>query len=301
MRAKAIKLAFAGPVHFGGGRLSDGSPVCDVATLFSALYIEALHDGGADDLLCAARSGDLGLSDSFPYQGARLYLPKPNISFAGVEAARRADSRARKAAKKLKYIPLESMGDYVRGSLDPIAEIERFSIGESFLRTKVNLEHRDKPDAEPYFVGGFSFAPGCGIYFILEGSYDIVPLLEQLGYSGIGGKRTSGYGGFTFSIEDIEIPEPQVRKARMLLSSAAPRKDELDENLLAGARYRLVRKGGFVQSVSHAPTPRRKRDFWTFCPGSVFSTTFSGEVFDVNDTPESHPVYRYARAMWMEV
>ena len=303
MEATVVKLAFAGPVHFGNGRLSDGSPTCDAATLFSALYIEALRKGSADELLCAARSGELGISDAFPYRGEQLYLPKPNIVFdnGDGEAARSGDSRARKAAKKLKYLRLESLADFTHGKLDPVEELARFDIGESFLRMKVNLQRANGPDAKPYSVGGFSFARGCGIYFIAEGSFDLRPLLEQLSYSGLGGKRSSGYGSFEFDLESMDLPTPREGAQRMLLSSAAPREDELDGSLLSGARYRLERKGGFVQSANHAPTPRRKRDLWTFSPGSVFSTPFAGDVFDVNDTPGAHPVYRYARAMWMGV
>ena len=87
----------------------------------------------------------------------------------------------------------------------------------------------------------------------------------------------------------------------MLLTSALPREDELTDALLEGAKYHLVRKGGFVQSASHASTPRKKRSMWLFAPGSVFERRFEGDVFDVNATPGAHPVYRYARAMWMEV
>lgn len=60
-------------------------------------------------------------------------------------------------------------------------------------------------DAEPYHVGGFQFAPNCGVYFLVAGSYDLLPLLEQLSYSGIGGKRSSGYGRFEFSVSDNSL------------------------------------------------------------------------------------------------
>ena len=53
MENRIVRLSFQSPVHFGGRRLSDGECTCDAATLFSALYIEALNMGCADDLLCA--------------------------------------------------------------------------------------------------------------------------------------------------------------------------------------------------------------------------------------------------------
>ena len=305
MADRIVKMSFTGPVHFGARRLSDGMYTCDAATLFSALYIEAMQAGCADELLRAAKAGDLQLSDAFPYIGEELYIPKPMVGGVRPDAGQtgRADSRERKANKKLKYIPLSALDDFLAGDFDFIGALERFDLGTSFARTKVNLTRETSEDAEPYHVGAFSFNPDCGIYFVVRGAFDAAPLFEQLGYSGIGGKRTSGYGRFTARVEVAEgfrfADDPSGRA--MLLSSGLPREDELTDELMAGAKYHLSRKGGFVQSATHADTFRKKRDMWAFAPGSVFARGFEGDVFDVNATPESHPVYRYARAMWMEV
>lgn len=307
MATRMVKLTFQAPVHFGDGRLSDGEYTCDAATLFSALFIEALKAGCADELLAAAKSGDLSISDAFPYIGERLYVPKPMacVSERAVSSTESGDSRARKANKALKYIPADKLGDFLGGSFDFVGELERFNNGASFLCTKVNLTRSTSDDAEPYHVGGYRFAPECGLFFLVNGTYDVRPLMEQLSYSGIGGKRSSGYGRFTFEIrEDVPlrlVDESSFGKRAILLSSALPREDELTDSLLEGARYHLVRKGGFVQSTSHAPTPRKKRSLCLFASGSVFERCFEGDVFDVNATPGAHPVYRYARAMWMEV
>ena len=307
MATQMVKLTFQAPVHFGDGRLSDGEYTCDAATLFSALFIEALKEGCADELLAAAKSGDLSISDVFPYIGERLYVPKPMacVSERAANSAESGDSRARKANKALKYIPADKLGDFLGGSFDFVGELEQFNNGASFLRMKVNLTRSTSDDAEPYHVGGYRFAPECGLFFLVNGTYDVRPLMEQLSYSGIGGKRSSGYGRFTFEICD-EVPlrladGSSFGKRAMLLSSALPRENELTDSLLEGAKYHLVRKGGFVQSTNHAPTPRKKRSLCLFASGSVFERCFEGDVFDVNATPGAHPVYRYARAMWMEV
>lgn len=310
MDTTIVKLSFVGPVHFGAGRLTDSAYICDAATLFSAMYIEALHMGMADELLAAARLGDLGLSDAFPYVGDTFYLPKPMVASGTFEQkppTGAGDSRERKANKKLGYIPAARYADYMAGKFDAVAELERFKPGVASLQAKVNLERLDGPDAEPYFVGGFSYAPNAGLYFLVRGSFDLAPILEQLIYSGIGGKRSSGYGRFTYTL----MPAAQLGCAlsdgsaaagtSVLLSTATPTQDELDDGLLRGARYRLVRKGGFVQSVSHSDTPQKKRDLYLFAAGSTFAKRFDGDVFDVNATPGAHPVYRYARAFWMGV
>ena len=307
MATQMVKLAFRAPVHFGDGRLSDGEYTCDAATLFSALFIEALKAGCADELLAAAKSGDFSISDAFPYIGERLYVPKPMacVSEHAANSAESGDSRVRKANKALKYIPADKLSVFLSGSFDFVGELERFNNGASFLRTKVNLTRSTSDDAEPYHVGGYRFAPECGLFFLVDSTYDVQPLMEQLSYSGIGGKRSSGYGRFTFEIcKDVPlrlVDESNFGKRAMLLSSALPREDELTDSLLEGARYHLIRKGGFVQSTSHASAPRKKRSLCLFASGSVFERYFEGDVFDVNATPDAHPVYRYARAMWMEV
>lgn len=310
MDTKVVKLAFQAPVHFGAGRLSGGVPTCDAATLFSALYIEALRMDMQDELLAAAQSGALALSDAFPYAGDTYYLPKPMVVRDAHDEqsvlSAQDDARARKASKKLEFVSAECYADCLRGVLDSVRELERFCIGRSFVQTKVNLTRSAKNDADPYHVGGFSFEPGAGLYIIVKGSFDLTPFLDQLRFSGIGGKRSVGFGRFDYRIEEVD-PTADIRIAPdacsrcVLLSSAAPTSDELQDELLEGAHYRLARKGGFVQSSTHSDTFKKKRDMFLFVAGSTFSRTFSGDVFDVNDTPGAHPVYRYAKAMWLEV
>lgn len=307
MSDRIVKLSFHAPVHFGRRRLSDSEYICDAATLFSALYIEALSMGCADDLLHAAKTGEIAFSDAFPYIGEQLYIPKPMIALPRAVEARSesSDSRSRKANKKLRFIPMKKLPDYLDGSFDFVSELGRFDLGASCVRTKVNLTKAASEDAEPYHVGGFSYNPGCGIYFIVRGTFDVEPLFVQLGFSGIGGKRSSGYGRFSPKFLDANLPglasEDDFGKRAMLLSSSLPREDELSDGLFRDAQYRLEKKGGFVQSCAHAPTPRKKRDMWVFAPGSVFERSFGGGVFDVNQTKGAHPVYRYARSMWMEL
>lgn len=313
MVSTIVRMSFRGPVHFGQGRLSDGGYTCDAGTLFSALYIEALREGSQDELLEAVRCGELAISDAFPYMGETLYLPKPMVGSEVFdrrnqeqEALGRRDSRERKANKKLSFVPAERYRDYLKGEFDPVTELARFNFGKSSLQTKVNLTREDGDDARPYFVGGFTYSPGSGIYFIVQGNYDLAGLMEQLSYAGIGGKRTSGYGRFEFRIEDSSsqsVADPDSKRVGdyVLLSTAAPRSDELDDMLLEGARYKLVRRGGFIQSTTHSPTPQKKRDMYLFAAGSTFTRRFEGDVFDVNETTDGHPVYRYAKALWMGV
>jgi CRISPR-associated protein Csm4 len=316
MDTKIVRLNFLAPVHFGDGRLSGSEYSCDAATLFSALFIEALRTGADGLLLEAARSGEFSISDAFPFVGDTLYFPKPMMPSGAIGDAEPAtgakpqeqgldDSIMKKAFKKLRFIPADNYHDYFTGSFDPVFELKRFSLGKSALQTKVNLTRAHKDDAEPYHVGGFCFNENAGLYFIVRGSYDVSPLLKQLQYSGIGGERSSGYGRFEYELSGKSPLQPsptdRAEVRFVLLASAAPAPEELNERLLAGAYYGLKRKGGFVQSFTHSDTPQKKRDFYTFAAGSVFSRKFDGDIFDVNAIPGAHPVYRYAKVLWMEV
>ncbi len=317
MKTRIVKLKFKAPVHFGGGRLSDSGYACDASTLFSALFIEALRTGEADRLLEATRKGKFLISDAFPYIGDTLYLPKPMVPPAAASEKRAQptaeDSRVRKASKKLEYIPRQSYQAYLEGAFDPIAELENFNLGRSMLHTKVNLEREESGDAKPFHVGSYYYEPGAGLYFLAQtDGFDFEPLLEQLSYSGIGGKRTSGYGRFDFVVDEADASteglfadtsHDTVDKdaCYVLLSTASPAKDELTEDLLSGSRYRLVRKGGFVQSTTYSETLQKKRELYMFAAGSVFSQRFCGDVFDVSGPQGMHPVYKYGRAMWMEL
>ena len=49
-----------------------------------------------------------------------------------------------------------------------------------------------------------------------------------------------------------------------------------------------------------AKEARRKRDFHVFAAGSCFANQFLGDIFDVS-TGGAHPVYRYAKPLFMEV
>ncbi|WP_314026262.1 type III-A CRISPR-associated RAMP protein Csm4 [Olsenella uli] len=303
MSMRIIKLSFTAPVHFGTTRLSDANPTLDAGALFSAMYIEALKMGCAEELLAAVRSDELCISDGFPYAGSILYLPKPMLRSKRAESES-VDSRARKAAKKLDFIAMEHLRSYFEGTMDPIGEYEAFDIGSATVRTKVNLTHERKPDAEPYHIGSFTYNQGAGMYFIVDGGYSLEPILEQLQYSGVGGERSSGYGRFTFTTENFaEFNAGAGFDASLyvLLSTSTPRDSELSDRLLNSARYKLIRRGGFVESTTHHAVPQKKRDLYLFAAGSTFSSTFNGDIFDVNATSGGHPVYRYAKAMLMEM
>ena len=75
--------------------------------------------------------------------------------------------------------------------------------------------------------------------------------------------------------------------------------DEL-EQALEDASYLMQKRSGFVASAIYADEWRKKRDLYVFSAGSCFKNCFQGDIFDVSDGGR-HPVYRYAKPLFMGV
>ena len=295
------KLHFTTPVHFGddsGGNLLTAVRMTfrgDV--LFSALYMQ----GNAELFRQAVASGELWFSDAFPYCGDILYLPKPIGLWNRERNA--GDPSMRKLFKKLQYIPMDHLTEFLHGMSDPRKLDCTFAVSHD--TTRVN--RRDFEDPLPYQVSAMRFVDGCGLYVIVQSlREEILTDFEQrltlLSADGIGGRRSSGWGKFTW--ERFPIPdtlkkglEDEEAPCQMLLSTALPRDNDL-ENAMEGACYLLVRRGGFTYSPLTQPT--KKRTLYLFGAGSTFPKRFEGQLLDVGlNMP--HPVWRYAEAGFMGV
>ena len=308
MKYSVYKFEFNAGVHIGDSSLEDSEFQIHADTIFSALCLQALQEGGETGLnaFCdMAREGRITISDAFPYIGDTLYIPKPMLQ---VQSERDGNSADKKNFKKMKYIPIDKVDDFVKGNIDAAAVNNDMSrLGSSELRTQASIKGLE--ETLPYHVGVYRFAEGNGLYMIAgyesdEDKYKLEDLLIALSYDGIGGKRSSGLGRFTLKPakmpEKLAIALQDTSAEKYIALSVCLPDSELDDDLLAGASYGLIRRGGFVYSADYAAEPRRKKDIYLFQPGSVFEKRFKGSVFDVSDGG-SHPVYRYAMPLWMGV
>lgn len=303
MNTYFYRLTFKTPVHFGQGRLSGSGSGIFADTLFSALYIEALGMGEADKLLALAKDGSLSLSDLFPFSGAACFVPKPIMR---IQTDKKGDSSLKKKFKGLTHIPVSDIDEYIGGDYDPDKAAEKLrGIGKSTLRQSVRIV--EDSDNEPYSVGLFTFAEGCGLYFAASVSDETKQLLDRLmtalSFAGIGGERSSGLGKFSFECTEADESFKKrlnVGGKAMSLSVCLPTDNEL-ETAMKNATFETVKRSGFVGSESYADTPLRKRDLYCFKAGSVFADRFAGDIFDVSTDEGRHPVYRYARPMWFSV
>ncbi len=302
MKYLMYSLRFPAGVHFGEKSLDESRYSFSADTLFSALYIEALKSGEelAGWLYQKAASGGILFSDAFPYIGETHYLPKP---MKRVETSdHQGDSGIKKAYKSLTHIPMDDMGKYMRGELDPIYEKNKLrDLGKRYLKTSAAIHGRE--ETEPYHVGVYYFHHDCGLYFIVgladEADQDqIYDLLDSLSFSGIGGKRSSGLG--RFEIKNMrELDSQRFERegdAYMSLSISLPKESEM-EGTLRHAQYQVQKRGGFVASFDYAPEYRKKRDIFLFGAGSCFVQRFQGDIYDVSDGGK-HPVYRYAKPIF---
>ncbi|MCI8795472.1 MAG: type III-A CRISPR-associated RAMP protein Csm4 [Dorea sp.] len=303
MNYTVYKLEFTTGVHFGRGMLNDSDYVFQADILFSAMYIEALKCGKAEELYDSVRTGKLLFSDALPFNGDSYMIPKPLLR---IERGNRGDSEEKKKFKKLRYLPVDCLDEFISGNMDleedPMKDFGRF-------HQRVMASVRREGDTLPYHVGMFYFRPGNGLYVII--AYEsgkeknlAEELLEAVSYSGIGGEKSRGLGRF-------ELKTPGKRKEtlirrlqkessdKMLLSIALPREEEMDA-ALTGASYLLGKRSGFVWSDNYADELRKKADLYVFTAGSCFRNSFEGDIFDVSREGK-HPVYRYAKPLFMGV
>jgi CRISPR-associated protein Csm4 len=293
--SRLFKLDFD-RAHFGDGGLESSTISCGADTLYSALCINALRMGGQALLDELVASATLRLTDLLPYTGDRYLVPKPLRSIHT-----ESSSVQKKLAKKISFVPVEQLGDFLTGKadLDELAGLQS-RIGVHAVAAKASI-HNGRDDAEPYRVTCFHFADDAGLWVLATGTESELGLLSTLlhGLAALGGERTSGYGAFTLTEAEtpIELATSTTAASLMTLSVALPADDELDA-VLADATYRLVKRSGFISSATYAETPRRKRDLYKLAAGSVVTRPFDGVIADVG-RGGAHPVYSYARPLFL--
>lgn len=307
MKSQLFKLSFTGSVHFGDGGLMKAKSTLSADTVFSALCIEALGQGqtALEQLIEGVRADRIRISDGLPYIGDDYYVPKPLVQ---LDREQKGDSSVKKAVKKLEYLPVQCLEEYVRGDLDIKKQSEYFQDAFGAYRFVEKAAVFEAEDSMPYGVSVFQYYDRSGLYLCVQ--YErkedlelVEGLLLQLSFSGIGGKKSSGYGRFDLLYG--KMPSAFERHLNgtyekyMTLSVSVPGDEEI-KKVLEGSGYRLIRRSGFIDSPAYANTFRKKRDIYLMAPGSVFSERFSGQLVDVSSGGR-HPVYRYAKPVWLGV
>lgn len=297
------KLSFNTGVHLGEGRLSDSGSSISADTLFSAFCKEILSSMGEEKLRVfveEVKEGKLKFTDCFPYKGNSYFLPKPLLA---VRFPEENFMKNRKISKKMQYIDVKEYASYLEGVID----LDRYEVptfGKSGLKVSNSIE---KGEATPYHIGVFHFYKDSGLYFISADDNSIafeifMEVLEGIGLTGIGGKRSSGLGKFDIipGNNDLLIEKLKNSTGSNFISLTTSFPKEKEAEVLKEAKYILKRRGGFISSEEYSESPVRKKEFYSLAAGSVFKREFEGDVFDVS-RGGSHPVYRYGKPIFMEV
>lgn len=289
--------------HFGGGLLEQSQPTFTSQRLFSALFIEALKWGRADEFLDLAQSDSFHLSNAFFYYYG-FYLPKP-IGYPYKEILPQwsdidKNIEQTKQIKTIDYLHHYDFDSFVKGEAENLKELidEKNSFYTTESLTQVNVKQ------DPYRVGAIYYADEVSLAVIATKDEFVLSLFESLQYSGIGGKRTSGMGRFTLSTEELE--EDFLKRVTtntehpvMLLNDSLPNSEELEQALI-GSHYELKRSSGFAYSES-IDRYYRKQDIYEFSAGSTFKRTFNGKIIDAAPDDFPHPVWHYARPLFYQL
>lgn len=295
---KIYKIKFESPVRFHSsdyyGDLNSADFVASAATLFSALYYTALELKN-EKLQNYLLSEECYISDLLPYVYEDLYIPKPIIKY---DFKKELD---KKKMKKTRFIPLNMLKDYFENPQEIIDE--NIVFGEFNENIKAAIIRDGEP--RPYKVKSFTFEDGCGLYFVIKIKEELLAdfnlLLTVLGKTGIGGKKSSGYGKFSvLTIEESEELNELLKKESnnyLTLSSFIPKEEEF--SIITEGTYKMHLKSGFVYSEIYTDTAVKKDYKLIIDSGSCFPKRMKGQIYVENKG--NHPIYTYGKPLMIGV
>lgn len=320
-------LKFLTPVHFGdtanGGFLDKIAMSCSADTLFAALCQEAAWQGqeAVEQLITKVTQRKIVLSSLMPYfcdkqnnEDMHFYLPKPLLKSELSVHEPKSFKEVKELATQLKK---QKRSGFVRASqIKQLVECCKHGVSaelacESFAVPYVSARaalREDKPN--PYYVGSYVFAANAGLYFICGVQADedikfVESLLENLGHSGIGGKRSSGYGKFELKYDRLEVDEEfysydddealakmlhdEDSALQMCIAPLCPVADEIAD--VKKGTYKLIKRGGFIASPEL--TENIKRDsVYMLAEGSCFAKRLHGQMLEQRVAGVEHGIYR---------
>lgn len=314
MSIALIKLHFTTAVYFGTTNPFKGQNSFFADTLFSALFIEALKNKSEAKLLQLCKDGALIFSDSLPFICDKFFVPKPMLKIA---SQGELDPSERKKYKKLKFIEINELDNYLKGKVNFEAN-DTSALGKFATTTKLNLSTDNGVyEAVALYKELFKFKAGSGLYLVVKYQNKVdfdyfISLLNSLSFIGIGGLKFSGLGKFNIEIIDKgssvnkfsslldldKVNSHDTNAINMLLSTAYPKDEELSK-AIEGSTYLLVKRSGFIQP-SNNEISKKKKDRYYFAQGSCFKEKFAGDIFDIANNM-TRPSYSYAKPLFLRL
>lgn len=327
MKNIIYKLKFNSAVRFGPDGAQSGLATanwtCHADTFFSALCREWINVHGLEDMLemvLEAKEGRFLLSDLFPWSGTELFLPKPVLKIKVDRDEKAIEYKTdKKQMKKISFIPVSKFDDFIsflkKGGELPFEPLE--PVVEE-LHKKAAIVRTEK--TEPYVVAAYRFKEETGLYFIVKVASPqiedkLLPVVESLGISGIGGKKSYGYGRFCLSEEPIEFAggeglyDSDLKLGEMMerdtglfmsLSVLLPGKSDLESFNKERSYYTIIPRTGFVNSPLYSRRPLKHKQVCMFGSGSCFDRAMEGQLADLS-SDGGHQIFRYGKGMYLGV
>lgn len=254
----------------------------------------------------------------------KLFLPKPILYIENRQKSLlKTDNKSlKKVLKEIEFIQVADLEDYINDIKDNNTEkisIYSNKMIEKVMTTKVNMEEEI---GNPYNIvsntymnklnnDGIELEGVSGLYFIVyykeQKQYEFIEnIIKSLQYTGIGGKRSIGYGQFSIDTKtdnssDEEILYELVNKSnaskyKMLISLLSPKLDEIEQLDNENIFYSLIKRSGFEYSNKNL----KKKDIYMFEEGSCLNKLYLGDIKDVSKN-DKHSVYKYGIGMYLGV
>jgi CRISPR-associated protein Csm4 len=295
---KIIKLKFITPVRFGNSSSLESNSQIHICsdTFLSALFVNNLDYG--EKLVNLVEKDKILISDALPYAEDELLIPKPIMNLTK-EKSLTASTTLSKNLKKLSFIPLSSISKYKCGfdnetEINHITNIEK-NIG--VYDQRINLQY----DEDPYYVSNFVFQEKSGLYILIKYDNDedfeeFKDNVESLGFNGVGGRKSSGFGKFII----LEINDFLYRKdnsdLKLLLSTFYPNDDELDCLNNEGNTFSLLKRSGIILESNFS---KKKRSIYAIKSGGTFKQEYQGKI--ISQKSDSHPIYRFLKGVYINI
>lgn len=312
------KLKFPNGIHVGANSsLELTNTIVSSDVFYSAFYAEYVRIFGENDreLLQLTENDEFKVSDLLPFKEMKtetvFYVPKPFVNDIERKQSNNENEQVvdRKKVKKLSYIPASRLNEYFEfletGKNFP--EIDD-DFGEKELHTK-NKVSRIGEDTELYNIEVFRFNKDSGLYFIVQlpekWQERFENVLESLSLTGIGGKKSAGYGQFIRELktenykEDAIFLHTNLKKIStsgkyLLLSSYLPQKDEIEKIKNKENGYQLIKRSGFVNSPKYSENPQKRKQVYMISSGSVLNFKPAGRLADLK-LHGNHSIYRMGK------
>ena len=319
-------LRFLTPVHFGdtseGGNLETISSTLGSDVLFGACCHEISHNTGLlQSFIDSVKEQHIVLSSLFPYcidNGEyQLYVPTPIMQIDSKELPITSFAEIKRVAteqKKIKNIRASQLQNFSQYIESDISQKHMPIFGAKQAMTQVNMRGEK---SRPYYVGSYQFISNTGLYIIARFTDDtsrelFEAILELLGLSGIGGKRSGGYGKFELADDPIQLESEGIYKDdsalyalihnkqgnMMCISACVPTSDEVAT--LKQGSYKLQKRGGFVGSAG-STTQVKRNSYYVVKEGSVCPKALVGQMLTITGDSLPHAVYRNGMGLWIGV